>query len=171
MPEGFEDSVVRLAQKARPAQKRIQKRVALMSPMDLGQEMREKQATTRQAEEARKTATEQLIHASGRVPKKARTRLAMMRFSGPAARQDAERAEKSRWLAHLATLLVGTQTPLGRRLVEKPAACNSMGLGLRSGRSHQQLASQSDRGTATSSQNSCPRPNRERNQGKPRALL
>ena len=41
----------------------------------------------------------QLIHASGRVPKKARTRLAMMSFSGPTARQDAERAEKSRWLS------------------------------------------------------------------------
>ena len=57
----------------------------------------------------------------------------MMNFSGPTARQDAERAEKSRWLAHLAALLVGTQTPLGQRLVEKPATCNSMGLGLRSG--------------------------------------
>ena len=57
----------------------------------------------------------------------------MMSFSGPTARQDAERAEKSRWLSHLATLLVGTQTPLGQRLVEKPAACNNMGLGLRSG--------------------------------------
>ena len=43
------------------------------------------------------------------------------------------RAEKSRWLAHLATLLTGTDTPLGRRFVEKPTACNSMGLGLRSG--------------------------------------
>ena len=30
LPEGFEDSFVRLSQKARPAQKRIQKRVALM---------------------------------------------------------------------------------------------------------------------------------------------
>ena len=57
----------------------------------------------------------------------------MMSFSGRIARQDAERAEKSRWLALLATLLAGTDTPLGRRLVEKPAACNSMGLCLRSG--------------------------------------
>ena len=131
LPEGFEDSFVKLAQKARPARKRIQKRIATMSPMDFGQELRERQAANLRAEEMRKTATEQLIHASGRVPKKARTRLAMMSFSGPTARQDAERAEKSRWLAHLASLLVGTQTPLG--LVEKPAACNSMGLGLRSG--------------------------------------
>ena len=132
LPEGFEDSFVKLAQKARPARKRNQKRIATMSPMDLGQELRERQAAIVRAEEMRKTATEQLIHASGRVPKMARTRLAMMSFSGPTAKQDAERAEKSRCLGHLATLLVGTQTPLGQRLVEKPAACNSMGLGLRS---------------------------------------
>ena len=50
--------------------------------------------------------------------------------------RSAERAEKSRWLGHVTTLLVGTQTPLGQRLVEKPTTCNSMdsmGLGLRSG--------------------------------------
>ena len=133
LPEGFEGSFVKLAQKARPARKRIQERIATMSPMDLGQELRERQAANLRAEEMRKTATEQLIHASGRVPKKARTRLATMSLSGPTARQDAERAEKSRWLAHLATLLLNTQTPLQQRLVEKPAACNSMGLGLRSG--------------------------------------
>ena len=57
----------------------------------------------------------------------------MTSFSGPTTRQDAERAEKSQWLAHLATLLVGTQTPLGQRLVEELAERNSMGLGLRSG--------------------------------------
>ena len=57
----------------------------------------------------------------------------MVSFSGSTARQDAERAGKSRWLAHLATLLVGTQKPLGQRLVEIQAAWNRMGLGLRSG--------------------------------------
>ena len=99
--------------------------------MELGQESRDAQAASLRAEEVRKTATEQLVIASCRVPKKARTRLAMINFSGSTARQDAERAEKGRWLAHLAALLVGTQTPLGQKLVEKPAACNSMGLGLR----------------------------------------
>ena len=133
LPSGHEDMFVKLAQKARPAEKRIKKRISAMSPLEFGQELREAEKARLQAEEVRKTATEQLIHASSQVPKKARTRLAMMTFSGPTARQDAERAEKSRWLAHLATLLTGTDTPLGRRLVEKPAACNSMGLGLRSG--------------------------------------
>ena len=42
----------------------------------------------------------------------------MMSFSGPTTRQDAARAEKSRWLGYLAALL---------------AACNTTGLGLRSG--------------------------------------
>ena len=46
---------------------------------------------------------------------------------------DAERAEKSRWLAHIATLFVGAQTPLRQRLVDKPAACNSMGPRIASG--------------------------------------
>ena len=133
LPSGHEDTFVKLAQKARPAEKRIKKRISAMSPLEFSQESREAEKARLQAEEVKKTATEQLIHASGRVPKKARTRLAMMAFSGPTARQDAERAEKSRWLGHLATLLTGTDTPLGRRLVEKPAACNSMGLGLRSG--------------------------------------
>ena len=65
--------------------------------------------------------------------KQARTRLAMMSFSGPTTRQDAARAEKSRWLGYLAALLVGTQTPLGQRRAQKRAACNTTGLGLRSG--------------------------------------
>ena len=52
-------------------------------------------------------------------------------------RQDAERAEKSRWVGHLATLLTGTETPLGRRLAQKPSASNTMGLGLRSHASQQ----------------------------------
>ena len=124
---------VRLALKARQAQKRIQKIIAAMFPSELGQELRDAKAAGLRAEEVSRTATEQLVHASGRVPKKARTRLAMTSFAGPCARQDAERAEKGRWLAHLAALLMGTQTPLGQRLVEKPAACNSIGMGLRSG--------------------------------------
>ena len=91
------------------------------------------QSTCRRGEEdSHRTARDR-----SRVPKKARTRVVMMSFSGPTARQDAERAEKSRWLAHLATLLVGTQTPLGQRLVEQPTTCNSMGLGLRSGNAAQ----------------------------------
>ena len=133
LPGGHEDSFVKLAQAARPAQKRIKKRIAAMSPMDLGAGRRSAEEVRLQEEEARKSASEQLMHASGRVPKKARTRLAMMSFSGPTARQDAERAEKSRWLGHLATLLARTETPLGQRLAQKPGASNTMGLGLRSG--------------------------------------
>ena len=94
LPEGYGDVFVRLAQKARPAPKRIRKRIAAMSPMELGQEPRDAQAASLRADEVRKTATEQLVIASGRVPRKARTRPAMMSFSGPAARQDAERATK-----------------------------------------------------------------------------
>ena len=138
LPSGHEDMFVNPGSHEGAGQQGVvqrtgKKRISAMSPLEFSQESREAEKERLQAEEVKKTATEQLIHASGRVPKKARTRLAMMAFSGATARQDAERAEKSRWLGHLATILTGTDTPLGRRLVEKPAACNSMGLGLRSG--------------------------------------
>ena len=57
MPEGFEDSFVRLAQKA-PASSEEDPETDCHNV-----EMRERQAATLQAEEVRKTATEQLIHA------------------------------------------------------------------------------------------------------------
>ena len=101
-----------------------------MSRLELGKERRLSQAASLRVGEMRKSASEQLMHVSGRVPKKARTMLAMINFSGPTASQDAERAEQGRWLGHLATLLVVTQTPLGQRLVQKPAACNRKEMGL-----------------------------------------
>ena len=66
LPGGYGDVFVRLAQKARPAQKR-----------------RGAQAASLRAEEVRKTATEQHLIACGRVSKRARTRLAMMSFASP----------------------------------------------------------------------------------------
>ena len=60
-----------------------------------------------------------------------------MSFSGPTARQDAERAEKSRWLGHLATLLSRTkargetgrvqQYGTGSQIqnAQKPGACTA----------------------------------------------
>ena len=85
LPEGYEDSFIKLAH-------RIMKRIATQRRDRL------KQLGSQRAEEVRKSASEQLMIAGSRLPKKARTRLAMMSFSGPTARQDAERAEKSRWL-------------------------------------------------------------------------
>ena len=43
-------------------------------------------------EKEEKNAVQQLIHASGRAPKRARASLALMAYSGPTARQDAENA-------------------------------------------------------------------------------
>ena len=56
-----------------------------------------------------------------------------MAYSGPTARQDAENAEKSRWLTNLAVLLTDTPTPLGTRLAIQRAVHGSMVLGLRPG--------------------------------------
>ena len=70
LPSGHEDMFVKLAQKARPAEKRIKKRISAMSPLEFGQELREAEKARLQAEEVRRQP-EQLIHSS-QVPKKAR---------------------------------------------------------------------------------------------------
>ena len=66
-------------------------------------------------------------------PKKARSRLAQMVFNTATARQDAENAERLKWIACLSQLAAGTAAPLGQRLVQRPAEVASMGLGLRAG--------------------------------------
>ena len=56
-----------------------------------------------------------------------------MVFNTAMARQDAENAERLKWIACLSQLVAGTATPLGQRLVQRPAEVASMGLGLRAG--------------------------------------
>ena len=56
-----------------------------------------------------------------------------MVFSTATARQDAENVERIKSIACLTQLVAGTATPLGQRLVQRPAEAASMGLGLRAG--------------------------------------
>ena len=48
-------------------------------------------------------------------------------FNTATARQDAENAERLKWIACLSQLVAGTATPLGQRLVQRPAEVASMG--------------------------------------------
>ena len=48
----------------------------------------------------------------------------------PSARNDAETAERTRWLMVLADLLRGTKTPMGKLLGEKPGSIQMLGGGL-----------------------------------------
>ena len=75
----------------------------------------------------------QMLYAGAQAPKKARSRLAQMVFNTATARQDAENAERIKWIACLSQLVAGTATPLGQRLVQRPTEAASMGLGLRAG--------------------------------------
>ena len=45
LPSGHGDMFVKLAQKARPAEKRIKKRISAISPLEFGQESREAEKT------------------------------------------------------------------------------------------------------------------------------
>ena len=72
----------------------------------------------------------QLVHASARMPKRARTTLAAL----PSARQDVEKGQVS--LGDLKVIgqnMAGTQAPLTLRLMPHPASVSSIGMGLRTG--------------------------------------
>ena len=75
----------------------------------------------------------QMLYAGAQALKKARSRLAQMVFSTATARQDAENVERIKRIACLSQFVAGTATPLGQRLVQRPAEAASMGLGLRAG--------------------------------------
>ena len=85
---------------------------------------------TEQEEEVPKSL-DQFVHTRRRLLKNSCTRLAVMAFSGPIARQNAEQAEKAQWLSQLAVLLTAAPTPFGAHFVTQPSAGISITTSLR----------------------------------------
>ena len=133
LPQGFEPQFRYLCTAARTASLRVERKWARATPMQVGmlawQRTREHEHTAN----AQKSVELQMLYAGAQAPKKARSRLAQMVFNTATARQDAENAERLKWIACLSQLVAGTATPLGQRLVQRPAEVASMGLGLRAG--------------------------------------
>ena len=133
LPQGFEPQFRYLCAAARPASFRVERKWARATPMQVGmlawQRSREQEHTAN----TQKSVELQMLYAGAQAPKKARSRLAQMVFNTATARQDAENAERLKWIACLSQMVAGTATPLGQRLVQRPAEVASMGLGLRAG--------------------------------------
>ena len=64
-------------------------------------------------------------------PQRFRSRYQAKSFQGPTARQDAESAERSKWLDILADILLATSTPMGKLLREDLASRRILGVGRR----------------------------------------
>ena len=76
---------------------------------------------------------DQLVVAADIKPRRFRTKWQKSCYEGPTARQDAESAERSRWINLLADLLRNTDTPMERSLRENPVNSQLMGGGRRAG--------------------------------------
>ena len=78
-----------------------------------------------------KSADEQFALAFSARPQKYRTRFERTLYSGPTPRKDAEDIERSRWIHTLATLVMGTPTPVGALLQANPGDFQYLGAGRR----------------------------------------
>ena len=76
---------------------------------------------------------DQLVVAAGIKPRRFRTKWQRSCYEGPTARQDAESAERNRWINLLADLLRQTDTPMGRLLRQNPANSQLLGGARRAG--------------------------------------
>ena len=77
--------------------------------------------------------SDQLVTAADLKPRKFRTKWQRAVYDGPAARKDAELAERERWVQLLANLLRSTDTPMGRWIRENPNNVQLLGGGRRAG--------------------------------------
>ena len=133
LPQGFEPQFRFLCAAARPASLTVERKWARATPMQVGMLAWQRSREQEDNANTQKSVELQMLYAGAQAPKKARSRLAQMVFSTATARQDAENAERIKWIACLSQLVAGTATPLGQRLVQRPAEVASMGLGLRAG--------------------------------------
>ena len=84
-----------------------------------------------QLERVEKKAAEQFLAAALNKPKVYKTRLQKSFYETATARRDSEEAERVRWVSERCTLLLGTPTPMGKLLVEKPSSESLVGAGKR----------------------------------------
>ena len=69
-------------------------------------------------------------------PKRYRTKWQKQNYEGLTAREEAEDDLRSKWVQELSFILLGTKTPLGITIEQKPSDIQLLGTGRRAGTSH-----------------------------------
>ena len=77
------------------------------------------------------TLAEVVAATAGRVPKTFKSRLQRALYDTPSARQEAEEAERLRWLQAMALLVERSPTPMGNLLARQPGSLALLGAGRR----------------------------------------
>ena len=84
-----------------------------------------------QKEQSKRLAVDQFLLAALDCPSKFRARWQEKYYDGPNARRDAEEALRTKWLQELEALLMGTKTPMGEAVSNRPVDRTFLGGGRR----------------------------------------
>ena len=130
VPPGYEQDFTQLMSVVCGAAERQARTTFLDSPqaaLYLHNHEKEKGKAGHQA----KSAEEQFALALNLRPRRYKTRFERTLYTGPTPRKDAEEAERSRWIHTLATLVMGSPTPVGALLQAQPSDFQYLGAGRR----------------------------------------
>ena len=130
VPDGFLSDFERLMAVVDTASVR-QARASFMDNPQAALYLHELAKTKESENKKAKSADDQFALAFNAKPKKYRTRFERTLYSGPTPRKDAEDVERSRWIHTLATLVMGTPTPVGALLQANSGDFQYLGAGRR----------------------------------------
>ena len=128
VPDGFLSDFERLMAVVNGASDR-QARASFMDNPQAALYLHELAKSKESENKKAKSADDQFALALNTKPKKYRTRFERTLYSGPTPRKDAEEVERSRWIHILATLVMGTPTPVGALLQANPGDFQYLGAG------------------------------------------
>ena len=131
LPTGFQAEFEKLALAAETAAERTRKNRAHLGNMEAAVYLHELAKEKELQANKEKSVHDQFVVASTLRPRKYRARYLQSAFQGPTVRQDAEEAERARWIQTLADMLKGTDTPMGQLLSASPSNTKLLGGGRR----------------------------------------
>ena len=131
VPRGYLHEFLSLEGHVRTAAERADRRNSSITNFSAAGWLHLQKSSQQKSERSERDAFDQLVLASTLKPRKFRSKCQEHAFQGPSARQDAESAERTKWLNVLADILIATPTPMGALLRADPAARKILGAGRR----------------------------------------
>ena len=138
LPQALRDALVEaelddpgLLRAFAPAAERQAEAYAQLKPEDTTLWLLRVKAAQAESEKTIQAESDKFRAAWTQKPRKFRTKFERTLHAGKTQRKDAEDEERNRWIHELALLVEGSQTPMGKLLLEEPTDVSVLGAGLR----------------------------------------
>ena len=131
LPSGYEAEFEGLMRTVVPAAERQARAYAQLKPEDSSLWLLRLQAAQLESEKKAQRDADSFRAAWAQKPRRFRTKFERTLHMGHTPRKDAEEEERTRWIHELAQLVAGSQTPMGKLLLEEPSNVKVLGAGLR----------------------------------------